>query len=824
MVNMRWGILAFFSGVSALIYQTLWVKQLSLVVGVDVYAVTTGVAAFFVGLALGSFWFGRISDRVAKPALLFAGLEGGIALLGPAATFLLSHSASLFVRLQGSVGALAWTLPFLLVGLPAVLMGGTLPALLRATAPDDSRMGKASGSLYAANTVGAIGGVLAAVFVCIPAFGVIGAGLGAAVVNIVVAVIALFFSSQPIQAPQPHRQPVPEPLSSTARIAVILYGLAGGVALGYEVVWSQAIVQFLSTRTYAFAIMLATYLFGLSLGAALYARIADRIKDPGQSFGIMIAAAGICSLLLFVLLGNWLAQWQYAGAAIVYNITDNRLALVCARFAVAALVLILPPTLFLGAAFPAAVRLIARSRRVGADFGVVAAWNTAGGVGGTLITGFVLVPALGLIHTLSLLALAAVLIGGAAMVVCSAGVRSHARSYGLAAGLVAVVMLLAVFAPADKLGRMLAEARGGQLIFYDESAEGTVAVLEQKSSHHTFRRLYIQGVSNSGDTLASLRYMRLQGLLPLIVHNGTPRSALVIGLGTGITAGSLLAYPLAHRECAELVPAAVKAASLFDGNLNSPADPRMALHIGDGRHYLMATQRRFDLITLEPPPPSARGVVNLYSTDFYELARKRLAPGGLLAQWWPIATQNVEDSQAMMQSILEVFPHVTVWTTDIYEMMVIGSMQPLAMNAEQISTRFAFPAVQAALAEVGISNPSELLATYMMGRDGLKQFAGTAEPVTDNRPRIEVAPWVRPQEIRRILPRLMELARTIPLQNADPRFREAIRAERQELFDFYRLTLASAMKDRERWQQLIRRVVSRDPDNPYYRWFLGGRA
>jgi len=721
--------------------------------------------------------------------------------------------------MQGAVGFLAWTLPFLLVGVPAVLMGGTLPALLRATAPDDPHLGIASGSLYAANTAGAIGGVLAAVFLFIPAFGIIGTGLGAAFLNLLVVSIALF-CSQGSKIPQQHPQPASEPLSSTARTAVILYGLAGGVALGYEVVWSQAIVQFLSTRTYAFAIMLATYLLGLSLGAALYARIADRIKDPGQSFGLLIAAAGICSLLLFTLLGNWLDQWQYAGAEIVYKVTDNRLALVCARFAVAALVLILPPTLFLGAAFPAAVRLIARARQIGADFGMVAAWNTAGGVGGTLITGFILVPTLGLIRTLSFLALCAVMIGAAAVVVSKAKVRS----FCVAGGLVIVVILLAVYTPTDKLGRMLAQDRGGKLIFYDESAEGTVAVLEQKSASRTFRRLYIQGVSNSGDTLPSQRYMRLQGLLPLIIHNGTPQSALVIGLGTGITAGSLLAYPLEHRECAELVPAAVKAASFFNGNLDSPSDPRLALHIGDGRHYLLASKKHFDLITLEPPPPSARGVVNLYSTDFYELARKRLAPGGLLAQWWPITTQNQEDSQAMMQSILDVFPNVTVWTTDIYEMMVIGSMQPIVMDAEQIKTRFAFPGVKKALAEVGISNPAELLATYVMGRDGLKNFAGTAKSVADNRPRIEYAPWVRPNEIRRILPRLLELAGTIPLQNSTQSFRDEILAEQEELFDFYRLTLAAAARDRELWKRLINRVVSRDPDNPYYRWFLGGRA
>jgi len=174
----------------------------------------------------------------------------------------------------------------------------------------------------------------------------------------------------------------------------------------------------------------------------------------------------------------------------------------------------------------------------------------------------------------------------------------------------------------------------------------------------------------------------------------------------------------------------------------------------------------------------------------------------------------------MMQSILNAFPYVSVWTTDIYEMMVIGSTQPMEMDAEQIETRFAFPGVKKALAEVGISSPSVLLATYVMGRGGLENFAGTAEPVTDNRPRIEYAPWVRPHEIRRILPRLLELAGAIPLQNATRSFRDAVQAEQQELFDFYRSTLAAAAGDRELWKKLIDRVVSRDPDNPYYRWFL----
>jgi len=164
-------------------------------------------------------------------------------------------------------------------------------------------------------------------------------------------------------------------------------------------------------------------------------------------------------------------------------------------------------------------------------------------------------------------------------------------------------------------------------------------VLTQQTPAGEFRRLYISGVSNSGDSLASLRYMRLQALLPLLIHGGEPRSAMVIALGTGITCGALLADPdLTRRSCVELLPEVVQAADRFRGNLGVAHDDRVEIRLADGRHELLRSVESWDLITLEPPPPSAAGVVNLYSREFYELARRRLAPGGMVAQWWPLPT------------------------------------------------------------------------------------------------------------------------------------------------------------------------------------------
>ena len=185
-------LLLFVSGTASLVYQVLWVKQLSLVVGVDVHAVTTGVSAFFAGLALGSCLFGRLADRLARPLLLYAWLEGGVLLSAVAATFALARAAAPFVWLQQHLGLLAWVLPFALVGLPAVLIGGTLPALMRASGASAGRLGRTGARLYAANTAGAVAGTLAAAFVLIPSFGVQGSALAAAVLNGVAALIAVF--------------------------------------------------------------------------------------------------------------------------------------------------------------------------------------------------------------------------------------------------------------------------------------------------------------------------------------------------------------------------------------------------------------------------------------------------------------------------------------------------------------------------------------------------------------------------------------------------------------------------------------------------------
>lgn len=816
-------ILLMLSGASALVFQVLWIKQLSLVVGVEVRAISVAVSAFFFGLALGGIVLGRLADRRPRPVRFYAFLEAGVAIACVGTTLALARIAPLFASMETHSPVLAFLMVCAIVAIAPFLMGGTLPVLVRAVTASSDNISRSGGTLYAANTTGAIAGALLPAFFLIPHFGVQGTAWVAAGLNLLAAVGALaldrktrpFIEVRPVLASSA--------VSADARWAVGLYAVAGGVALGYEVLWSQMILPFMSTRAFAFSIVLAVYLTGLAAGAAVYTRWAHRVQHPWRVFGLLIAAAGLVALLEVSLLGKWLPVVQTYAEATIYGWTGSQFAGMCARFVVAAASIVLLPTLLLGAAFPAVLRIAVGPDGVGRGVGAVVAWNTLGGIVGAVVTGFWLLPALGLVRTLAVLGVVAALVGGTAVLRAKTAQGSGARWLMGAIG--AGTLACAVLIPSNQFARLLPGATGAQLVFYEESQGGTVAVVERRANGNRFHRLYIQGVSNSGDAMPSLRYMRLQALLPLIVHGTEPRSALVIGYGTGITAGALSQYPgLEKRVVAELLPAVLRAGGHFNGTYQAVEDPGLQIRLRDGRRELQASTDRYDLITLEPPPPSAAGVTNLYSSDFYRLAAQRLETGGVVAQWLPLPTQNVEDARALVASFIEVFPYASLWTSELHEMLLVGSLQPMPLDAATISARFNQVKTRDALKEVGVATPAALLATWVTDRDGLARFADGADPVTDDQPRIEYATWVRPREFGRVLPQLLAQRSTPQLANADAALLADIQVERANLDTFYAAALAAYSGNREAWARNMTKLAREASDNPYYAWFLGGGA
>ncbi len=819
------------SGASALVYQLLWIKQLSLIVGIEVYAITTAVSAFFAGLAVGGAVFGRLADRTPRPLRLYARLEFAVAVSAVVVTLVLSRAAAPFAALESKVSVFAWLPLFVLIAAPAFLMGGTLPVLVRAQSPEPASVARAGGILYSANTAGAVLGALLVPFALVPAFGVRGSAFVAALLNVAIACIAVLLDRKMLANNAERAESTSSSVSSDAKLALALYAVAGGIALGYEVVWSQSVIQFMSTRNFAFAIVLATFLAGLVLGSAIYSRFADRFVRPWRVFGILIATAGLLALACTAGIGKWFVLLQYSAGQLAFSATSSMMAEMCARFLVAALIVILPAALFLGAAFPAALRIAVDAGYVGRDVGAVVALNTAGGICGTLLTGFVLTPRFGTIRSLAVLAVAAAIVGLVAALKNVghpdlAQSTPFQKSYAWpVAALGAITVAIAVFTPPQKLIDLIPYTHGsnGAVIFHEDDPGGTVVITEEPAAHSPFRRLFIQGVSNSGDSLPSLRYMRLQTFIPLLIHIGEPHSALVIGLGTGITAGSTLRYPgLSVRVVDELLRGVIHGTHLFQGNFGVGSDPHIEIRHRDGRRDLLQSTEKYDVITLEPPPPSAAGVVNLYSSDFYRLAAPRLAPGGIFAQWLPIATQNDEESRSLVRSFLDIFPYATLWTTELHEMLLVGSFQPIDLDMNNLSTRFNQAPVAEALGEVGIDSPSALLATWVTGRDGLEQYASGAEPVTDDRPRIEYAPWVRPNEISKSLPALLALRTSPPLRNATELQWNEVAEKRDRLHALYAAGLAAYNGDRDRWSRIVSTFGATDLRNPYYQWFLGG--
>lgn len=809
----------FASGAAALIFQIIWVRQLSLVVGIDVFAVTLAVSSFFAGLAAGSFLFGHSVERTSHPMRLYALLELSIALTGLISTLLLTHTPKLFVALEQTSGLLAWSVPFLLVGIPATFMGGTLPVVVKAFIRPDEQLGVKGGRLYAANTMGAIAGTLMTAYLLIPKFGIFGAAVVAATLNTASAGLALFYHHRAVvdHTVLPAAQTEPSIKRKRIPLGLVLYGVAGGIALGYEVAWSQIVVQWTSTRSFAFATVLAVYLAGLAIGSRLGSWRSEDARDHWGCFAVLITAAGMIALLQMLSLGRWLDQWQIHAATMAYSISGSEELAMSGRFLLAAGCVLFVPALLLGAAFPFALQLLDDRSVPGRTSGRILAANTLGGIAGTLITGFLLVPTFGVERSLAVLAM------GAGMVGAVACCRARPWSYWIVGTICFVTVLACSTVSSEQFGKLLASRRKGKLIYQSSGAGGTVAVIEQGHQGRKFRRLYIQGVSNSGDSMTSLRYMRLQALLPLIIHGGDPKSVLVIGLGTGITAGSLLSYEgLERRICAELLPEVVAAASYFEGNERAVSDPRLEIRRADGRHELLRRSETYDLITLEPPPPSASGVANLYSVEFYQLAKARLEPKGLVAQWLPLPTQNDADTRSLVRSFLDVFPHASLWSTELHEMLLVGAPDPLQLDVQTIKHRFEQPGILKSLGDVGVKNPAALLATYVCDRTVLEEYARNALPVTDDRPRIEYGPWTVPGEFPRTFGNLIALRSEPQLLNADEQFQADVRRERSTLNLFYAASIAAYEGDRPRWETAMNAAFHADPNNVYYRWFGNG--
>lgn len=747
--------IAFFvSGTAGLVYEVVWARYLDLILGGTTYAHIMVLAAYMGGLASGAWFFGRLSDRLSEPLVIYSYLEMAIGVYGLAFPIIFSIGSGFYIFLAGFLGTTGiggvvnkLLIAVLLLGPSTFMMGGTLPLLTRAVTVMPEMVGRRVSGLYFINSSGAVFGALAAGFFLIRWFGVQATLTIAAALNIAVGVSLLaawrygWLSGMggedeeglPHEAEEEEAEPqsllwkeeVDESrLRTWATVALWGAGLSGLVVMVYEVSWIRLLSTILGSSTYSFTLMLAAFITGIALGSLL-ARWLARYGRPFFHFGLTQFFIG-ASLLVVLPLYSQLPYAFLSLQSIVAH-TDSGYALYETVKYLFCLAIMLPPTLASGAALPLATDVAARlSRKIGSPVGRIFAINTFGTILGALMGGLVLLPVLGVRHTLELGIAVNMLFGLWVLFINPHAVRWRKNCAVGAVVLTAMYLMISgqwdlralasgVFRERLEPGRATEQYRNSidnlEVVFYEEDVNGTVAVLKRGTDYS----LIVNGKADASSYRNDSITQTLIAAIPAMMVPDAER-AMVIGLGSGQTAGHLLEYPLKQVEIIEISPGVVKASHFFDYINGTPLeDPRTTLVTQDARTYLLTRpDARYDLILSEPSNPWIAGIGGLFTIEYFSSLRDRLNAGGVAAQWIHTYEQTNETLGSVLLTFCEAFPHVSVWGMSVSDLLLVGSNEPIAWDFDASEAAFERSGVADDLEQIGVNDLFTLLSRQIM--------------------------------------------------------------------------------------------------------------
>ncbi len=822
--------------------------MLHLLFGDTVLAVSTVLASFMAGLALGSLWSGRLVDRRARVLPLYALLEAAIGVSAIALPVALAAVTPVYVWAHQSLresfwlwSAVRFALAFALLCVPTVLMGATLPVLSRYMVRNTETLGWKVGTLYALNTGGAVVGCFAAGYVLLGRYGLTRTVWIGAALNLAIALIVWIGhrwapeearAAAPSSAPDEPARTRPLHDGRTVRRVLWCFALSGFAALSYEVIWTRALTFFIGNSTYAFSAMLTTFLCGLALGSLLAARMSDRRRDlPALLGGLQVAigAYGLVSIAILARVFYGLDAW-WEGFSNAYWGTALWLTFI-KTFAV-----ILPPTLCMGAAFPLVSKIVARGpAAVGRGVGTAYAANTLGAIAGSVVSGFVAIPLLGLHHSLVLAGLLSVGIG---VVLLASSTVSRARQGLTYAGVAALFAVVMIWAPALRFSDIAGEPER-EVLHYAEDAVGVVKVA---TDVYDRKLLSINGWSVAGtgtpnpDVALVNDYPEVQKLLahlPMLLHPA-PHRALVIGFGAGGTTWSFSRYgALQHLDVVEFVPNVIGAARFFpEVNHGVLGDPRVRVTIDDGRNFLLVTEQRYDVVSVDTLDPKHAGNGNLYTREFYELSRRVLRPGGIFVQWLPYHQVDNASLKMIARTFQRVYPHATLWLNRFKGYaLLLGTPDPMRIDVARLAASFDVPAIQRDLAEVHVATIWQLLESFAMRPDTLRRFtAGDARLNTYDRPHVEFfgMSWRDPVEENLtelanfaddVTP-LLTFPETYTAEQRD-RARDAVATHRRISRHIVRGYLANWRRQLQEGTREYRKALKLDPEDEGVKFALG---
>jgi len=709
------------SGFAALGYQIVWTQQSTLWLGHESAAVLAVIAAFFGGLAVGALALSARIDRSAQPARWYALCELIIGVWSLVLALLLLPISGWLLALIGAQPSPVWHWCVAFSGtfcllLPATAaMGATLPAMERVLAQLRSD-GTPIAALYAGNTFGAVLGVLAVAFVLIPEYGLGLTAAACAVLNFLCAITASRIFGPPVTASAIHAAP-----SSQTRGVLWLLAATGLLGIGYEVLVVRVLSQIAENTVYTFAILLAVYLIGTALGAAVYGRWAPRLRESHELAGVR-ASRDLGDLLLRLLaaaclLGILGLQSARTLKAALLEVLGSGMVAALGIEATLAAVAFLLPTLVMGALFS---HLGSTARLAGISFGHALGVNTLGAAIAPLVFGVLLVPGLGA-------KLALLLVAAGYLALASPRSWSGTSQWATAAATVSI----ALWAPSLAIVDIPA---GGRLISHEEGVMAAVSVVEDANDVAT---LHIDNRQQEGSTATRLADAR-QALLPVLLHP-EPQRALFLGLGSGVTAFAAAEDPALQVDVIELLPEVIAASALFRQRLGTRVDPQR-VHVlrADARRYVRASGTRYDVIVADNFHPARSGSGSLYTAEHFAAVRERLNQGGLFCQWLPLHQLDLDTLRSIVRTFLAVYPHGwALLATNSLETPVIGLLARRGQDdfdVAQVRSRLAGVRMPQSPAEFGIPDDLALLGNFIAGPSALARFAGDAPLNTDDRP------------------------------------------------------------------------------------------
>jgi predicted membrane-bound spermidine synthase len=722
-------LLFFCSGALGLGYELVWIRKAALVVGASQIALSTILTSFFLGLGIGSLVVGTVfRSRRRSPLVVYGLFEiaiGGYALAFPWLFDLMVHAyGALYPLAAGSDAgllALRFTLLFVLCLPPTFLMGGTLPLLLDGLVAEDRSIGARTSLLYSINVLGAVAGVLVTCYWAIPQLGMNGSSIAGGMGNLAlgIAALALFRGAQPIHAGAPATERPP-------RFFPIAGFVSGFIAIGYQIGWARYFGLLEVTTIYTTAMLLAVYLLALSAGSLALALC---LRCNAHPLRVLAAAQLLIPPAALWMLDLWeVGALRHRTAAELHDgavvpLPTQEIASTWAFWSEAAdtvffapllkvALVVFVPVALIGIGVPALITAAtSRSAALRSSAGLILFWNTLGASLGAFATGYALLPLLGLHRTLLVLGIASLGLALAAWRKLRAGSEIAAapavRIGGAAITALSVAAIAAFFVLREDVTRHALKHHGfGRTLGYGplaqeldapEPAELVEVIEGPLSTSFVFENDYSIQLGSGCVSLASVAKngisgQAVQGHLPALFFpgDGSPRNCLGICLGSGQSFGALLMYPVERLDIVDISPSVVDLSlrRFAPYNHGLGADPRVRVHLDDGRHFIQrAPDALYDIVSMEPPPPAADGVYSLYSAEFYREVRRALSDTGVLMQWLPLYRITPMDTQSIVKTLAEVFPETFVVFKGNQDLMTLSYKARPRFVSEAIARR-----------------------------------------------------------------------------------------------------------------------------------------